>query len=85
MRSAIVILVAGIMSSLADWFFAGDWLHRRWTYRDVWRAGPETRAIALTTPLPFLTILRPQVAASNPRPVRTFLLWLGRQITMSRT
>ena len=39
---------------MTDWLFAGDWLHRRWTYKEVWRAN-ESRAIALTSPLPFLT------------------------------
>ena len=41
--------------SLTDWFFAGDWLHRRYTYRGNLREGAEGRAIALTSPLPFLT------------------------------
>jgi hypothetical protein len=43
------------VSSLTDWFFAGDWLHRRHTYPEIWRQGSEGRAIALTSPLPFLT------------------------------
>jgi hypothetical protein len=54
-RLALVVLGTGVVTSLTDWFFAGDWLHRRWTYREVWRPGPEVRAIALTSPLPFLT------------------------------
>ena len=45
---------AGVASSLTDWFFAGDWIHRRWTYPEIWRPG-EGRAIALSAPLPFLT------------------------------
>jgi hypothetical protein len=40
---------------LTDWFFAGDWLHKRWTYPEAWRKGDESRAIALTAPLAFLT------------------------------
>ena len=36
------------MSSLTDWFFAGDWLHRRYTYPEIWRQGAEGKAIALT-------------------------------------
>jgi hypothetical protein len=28
-----------IASSLTDWFFAGDWLHRRYTYPEIWREG----------------------------------------------
>lgn len=52
---ALVTLGAGIVTSLTDWFFAGDWIHRRWTYPEIWRRGAETKAIALTSPLPFLT------------------------------
>ena len=53
-RLATIVIGAGVASSLTDWFFAGDWLHRRWTYPEIWRPG-EGRAIALTAPLPFLT------------------------------
>ena len=53
-RLATIVIGAGIASSLTDWFFAGDWLHRRWTYPEIWRQG-EGRAIALSAPLPFLT------------------------------
>jgi hypothetical protein len=52
---ALITIGAGILTSLTDWFFAGDWLHRRWTYPEIWRQGVEARAIALTSPLPFLT------------------------------
>jgi len=54
-RLALITIGAGILASLTDWFFAGDWLHRRFTYPEVWRQGAESRAIALTSPLPFLT------------------------------
>jgi hypothetical protein len=54
-RSAAIVLGAGIVSSLTDWFFAGDWIHHRYTYPEIWRKGAEGRAIALTSPLPFLT------------------------------
>jgi hypothetical protein len=54
-RLMAVIVGAGILSSLTDWFFAGDWIHRRFTYPEIWRKGSEGRAIALTSPLPFLT------------------------------
>jgi len=54
-RLALIAIGAGVVTSLTDWFFAGDWLHRRWTYPEVWRQGVEARAIALTSPLPFLT------------------------------
>jgi hypothetical protein len=54
-RLVVITLGTGIVASLTDWFFAGDWLHRRYTYPEVWRQGVEVRAIALTSPLPFLT------------------------------
>jgi hypothetical protein len=54
-RLAEIIVDAGIFSSLTDWFFAGDWIHRRYTYPEIWRQGGEGRAIALTSPLPLLT------------------------------
>lgn len=54
-RLAIAALGAGVLSSLTDWFFAGDWLHRRYTYPEIWRTGAEKHAIVLTSPLPFLT------------------------------
>lgn len=55
MRLAAVVIGAGLASSLTDWLFAGDWIHQRFTYPEVWRTGDETKAIALTSPLPFLT------------------------------
>src|ERR1700756_5244063 len=55
MRLALMTIGAGIVTSLTDWFFAGDWLHRRYTYPEIWRQGAEGRAIALSSPLPFLT------------------------------
>jgi hypothetical protein len=51
----VVVLGAGFLASLTDWFFAGDWIHRRFTYPEIWRKGAESRAIALTSPLPFIT------------------------------
>lgn len=54
-RLAAIIVSAGIISSLTDWFFAGDWIHRRYTYPEIWRDGEESKAIALTSPLPFMT------------------------------
>jgi len=55
MRFAAIVIGSGILASLTDWLFAGDWIHRRFTYPEVWRKGAESRAIALTSPLPFLT------------------------------
>jgi hypothetical protein len=54
-RLVLIAIGAGIVSSFTDWFFAGDWIHRRFTYPEIWRKGVEGRAIALTSPLPFLT------------------------------
>lgn len=54
-RILLVALGAGVVTSMTDWFFAGDWIHRRFTYPEIWRKGAESRAIALTSPLPFLT------------------------------
>jgi hypothetical protein len=54
-RFLAVVIGAGFVSSCTDWFFAGDWIHRRFTYPEVWRKESESRAIALSSPLPFLT------------------------------
>jgi hypothetical protein len=54
-RLALVVIGSGVLASLTDWLFAGDWIHRRFTYPEVWRKGSEGSAIALTSPLPFLT------------------------------
>jgi hypothetical protein len=53
-RLVAIIVCTGVVSSLTDWCFAGDWIHRRYTYPEIWRQG-EGRAIALTSPLPFVT------------------------------
>ena len=54
-RLALITIGAGVLTSLTDWFFAGDWIHRRYSYPEIWRQGAESKAIALTSPLPFLT------------------------------
>lgn len=54
-RIVLITLGAGIVTSMTDWFFAGDWLHRRFTYPEVWRQGSESRAIAVSSAFPFLT------------------------------
>lgn len=54
-RFAIVFAGSGFITSMTDWFFAGDWIHRRFTYPEIWRPGPEVRAIAVSSVLPFLT------------------------------
>jgi hypothetical protein len=50
-----VIVGTGLFTSLTDWFFACDWIDRRYTYPEVSGQGVEARAIAVTSPLPFLT------------------------------
>src|SRR5262249_14591119 len=55
LRLALITGGTGVVTAMTDWFFAGDWLHRRFTYPEVWRQGSESRALALTSPLPFLT------------------------------
>jgi hypothetical protein len=54
-RLIAITVGSGVVSSFTDWFFAGDWIHRRYTYPEIWRQGDEGRAIALTSPLPFVT------------------------------
>jgi hypothetical protein len=54
-RFVVVVVAAGVISSLSDWFFAGDWIHKRFTYPEIWRGGSEAKAIALTALLPFVT------------------------------
>jgi len=54
-RLALITIGAGTLTSLTDWFFANDWIHRRYNYPEIWRQGIESKAIALTSPLPFLT------------------------------
>lgn len=55
LRAVWIVVGTGILSSLTDWLFAGDWIHRKYTYPEVWRHVSESRAIALTAALPFLT------------------------------
>ena len=54
-RSILAILGAGLVSSMTDWLFAGDWIHKRFTYAEIWRKGSETKAIVTSSALPFLT------------------------------
>jgi hypothetical protein len=54
-RLAIIVVATGLVSSMTDWFFAGDWIHRRFTYPEIWRTGSETKAIMASSALPFLT------------------------------
>jgi hypothetical protein len=58
-RFGLTVLAAGVVSSLTDWFFMGDLLYRRYNkYPEIWRhpgGQGETKAIAWSSPLPFLT------------------------------
>jgi hypothetical protein len=54
-RLIVTVIGAGIVTSMTDWLFAGDWIHRRWTYPEIWRKGPESKAIAVSSALPFVT------------------------------
>jgi hypothetical protein len=58
-RSILAIVAAGIASSLTDWFFMGDLLYKTANkHPEIWRfAGGvgESKAIAWSSPLPFLT------------------------------
>lgn len=52
-------LAAGVMTSLTDWLFAGDWLRTFYNrYPEVWRfvgGKGEGTAIAWSSPMPFVT------------------------------
>lgn len=54
-RFIVVAIGTGVVTSMTDWFFAGDWIHRRFTYPEIWRKGDESKAIALSSPMPFVT------------------------------
>lgn len=60
----LTVLAGGFVASLTDWLFMGDLLYRRFNpHPEIWRFVPgrsghdpsETRAIAWSVPLPFLT------------------------------
>lgn len=54
-RIILAVLCSGAVTSMTDWFFAGDWIHKRFTYPEIWRKGPETRAIVVSSVFPFVT------------------------------
>lgn len=58
-RVALAILASGILSSLTDWLFMGDWLYKRYDRNpEIWRypAGAgENKAIIWSSLFPFLT------------------------------
>ena len=63
-RLIVAIVGAGIVTSMTDWFFAGDWIHKRFTYPEIWRKGPEKRAIIISSGLPFVTCAAFMILAS---------------------
>ncbi len=58
-RIALAVLASGIVSSLTDWLFMGDWLYKRYDkHPEIWRypgGQGETKAILWASLLPFLT------------------------------
>jgi hypothetical protein len=58
-RIALAVLASGIVSSLTDWLFMGDWLYKRYDrHPEIWRypgGQGESRAILWSSVLPFLT------------------------------
>jgi hypothetical protein len=58
-RFILAILAAGIASSFTDWLFMGDFLYKAAKkHPEIWRfpgGTGEAKAIAWSTPLPFLT------------------------------
>jgi hypothetical protein len=63
-RFALTVLGGGMVGSLTDWLFMGDLLYKRFNpHPEIWRFSSgqkghrltEMRAIAWSTPLPFLT------------------------------
>jgi hypothetical protein len=58
-RIGLAVLASGVVSSLSDWLFMGDWLYRRYDRNpEIWRSRGsqgESRAILSSTLLPFLT------------------------------
>lgn len=58
MRLIFAILAGGIVASMTDWLFMGDWLYKRFDrHPEIWRVSGqnEATAIAWASPLPFLT------------------------------
>jgi hypothetical protein len=56
---ALAVVASGIVSSMTDWLFMGDWLYRRYDkHPEIWRhrgGQGETKAIIWASLLPFLT------------------------------
>src|ERR1019366_3944447 len=58
-RIALAVLASGIVSSLTDWLFMGDWLYKRYDrHPEIWRyqgGQGENKAILWSSLLPFFT------------------------------
>jgi hypothetical protein len=58
-RVALTVLAGGVVASLSDWLFMGDWLYKRYNkYPEIWRhphGQGEMNAIVWSAPLPFVT------------------------------
>jgi hypothetical protein len=58
-RIALAILASGVVSSLTDWLFMGDWLYKRYDRNpEIWRyrgGQGEGKAILWSSLFPFLT------------------------------
>jgi hypothetical protein len=58
-RVALAVLASGMVSSLTDWLFMGDWLYKRYDrHPEIWRyrgGQGENKAILWSSLLPFLT------------------------------
>ncbi|MGB9402068.1 MAG: hypothetical protein WCA98_00915 [Candidatus Acidiferrales bacterium] len=58
-RVALAAFAGGLVASLTDWAFMGDWLYKRFDRNpEIWRFAHgqgEMKAIAWAAPLPFVT------------------------------
>jgi hypothetical protein len=58
-RFAMAVLAGGVISSMTDWLFMGDWLYKRYDHNpEIWRYSAglgENKAILWSSLLPFLT------------------------------
>jgi hypothetical protein len=59
MRFVLAVLAGGVVTSMTDWFFMGDWVYKRFDkHPEIWRfqrGQGESKAIAWSAALPFLT------------------------------
>lgn len=58
-RIVMAVLASGVLSSLTDWLFMGDWLYKRYDRNpEIWRyprGAGENKAILWSSVFPFLT------------------------------